>query len=68
MRRFALLGLRDFGVGKQSIEEKIAEEADAIINVIAKMDRYESEDFRLTCQRGVSNVIVNIVFGQRYGT
>ncbi|KAG3256091.1 cytochrome P450 2A13 [Ictidomys tridecemlineatus] len=65
LRRFSITTLRDFGVGKRGIEERIQEEAGFLIQA-----------FRETCgafidptfymSRTVSNVISSIVFGDRF--
>ncbi|CAH1264340.1 CYP2U1 [Branchiostoma lanceolatum] len=64
-RKFALMSLRDFGVGKRSMEGKILEEARAL------GDEIYAKDNRAFCvshmmQNAVSNVICSIVFGCRY--
>ena len=65
MRRFTLQTLRDFGVGKSSIEEKIMVEINAVDKVLQ-----HSKNLPLIIaplfQNLVGNVIYGIVFGQRY--
>ncbi|XP_066283597.1 cytochrome P450 2U1-like [Branchiostoma lanceolatum] len=64
-RKFMLTSLRDFGVGKRSMEGKILEETRALADEISKK---ENQSFCISnmMQVTVSNVICSIVFGSRY--
>ncbi|WAQ97360.1 CP2J5-like protein [Mya arenaria] len=59
------IALRDFGVGKTSIEEKVAAEVDELTRVI---QGWEGRPGKLNpeLQNVVANVILGIVFGKRY--
>ncbi|XP_078674382.1 cytochrome P450 2U1-like isoform X2 [Branchiostoma floridae x Branchiostoma belcheri] len=64
-RKFALVSLRDFGVGKRSLEGKILEETRALQQ---EMCKHGGQGFCISqmLQNTVSNVICSIVFGRRY--
>ena len=64
MRRFTLQTLRDFGVGKSSIEEKIMTEVDAVAKVL-KDSKGEALFIAPLVQNIAGNVIYQIIFGQR---
>ncbi|XP_029426892.1 cytochrome P450 2F2-like isoform X2 [Rhinatrema bivittatum] len=65
LRGFAIQILREFGMGKKSIEERIQEEAQYLIEEFRKTNM---SPFNLInpMGRAVSNVICSIVFGNRF--
>ncbi|XP_060707167.1 cytochrome P450 2K1-like [Hemiscyllium ocellatum] len=65
MRRFMLSTLRDFGMGKKSIEDKIVEEAGFLVK---KIDSYKGQPFDtdVITNFATANVICSIVFGDRF--
>ncbi|XP_068136125.1 cytochrome P450 2K4-like [Hyperolius riggenbachi] len=64
MRRFTLTTLRDFGMGKSSIEAKIVEECDYLIKQFASF-KGKPFDTTLLMNASVANVIVSILLGDR---
>ena len=65
LRRFTLQTLRDFGVGKSSIEEKILVEINAASTVLQERNGQPMIVAPLL-QNIVGNIIYGIIFGQRY--
>ncbi|KAG8544814.1 hypothetical protein GDO81_021797 [Engystomops pustulosus] len=65
LRRFSMLTLGNFGVGKRSFEERIREEAMSLIDVLRKTNG-ALIDPNYPLLRSVSNVICSVVFGNRF--
>ncbi|KAM9323969.1 cytochrome P450 2C8-like [Gastrophryne carolinensis] len=65
LRRFCISTLKNFGMGKRSVEERILEEAHCLTEEFRKRDGLLFDPSNLVTLT-VSNVICSIVFGQRF--
>ncbi|CAJ0933569.1 unnamed protein product [Ranitomeya imitator] len=65
MRRFTLATLRDFGMGKEAIENKISEESECLVK---KIRSYKGKPFDNTkiINAAVANIIVSILLSNRF--
>ncbi|XP_060128347.1 cytochrome P450 2K6-like [Zootoca vivipara] len=65
MRRFALSTLRDYGMGKRSIEDRIVEECSVLIK---KFESYQGQPFETTTtmNAAVANIIASILINKRF--
>ncbi|XP_044113282.1 cytochrome P450 2F5 isoform X1 [Neovison vison] len=65
LRRFSVQILRNFGMGKRSIEERILEEGSFLL---AELRKTEGKPFDPTfvLSRSVSNIICSVIFGSRF--
>ncbi|XP_066451770.1 cytochrome P450 2C5-like isoform X2 [Eleutherodactylus coqui] len=65
MRQFTVSTLRDFGMGKRSLEEKINEESNCLVQMF-KCYKGEPFDNTMVVHAAVANIIVSILLGQRF--
>ena len=62
LRKFTITALKDFGVGKKSIEQRIQEEIGFLLDYIAKNSPLDVSNIY---SKVTSNIISNIIFGSR---
>ncbi|KAK2506506.1 hypothetical protein MC885_002167 [Smutsia gigantea] len=65
LRRFSLATMRDFGMGKRSIEQRIQEEAQCLVEELRKTQG-ALQDPTLFFHSVTANIICSIVFGERF--
>uniref|UniRef100_G3WH64 Cytochrome P450 family 2 subfamily J member 2 n=1 Tax=Sarcophilus harrisii TaxID=9305 RepID=G3WH64_SARHA len=64
-RRFALMTLRNFGLGKKTLEDRIREEAMYLTEAIRE-EKGQPFDPHYEINNAVSNIICSITFGHRF--
>ncbi|KAM6084791.1 cytochrome P450 2K4-like [Theristicus caerulescens] len=65
MRRFTLTTLRDFGMGKKAIEDRVVEEYGCLADII-EAQKGKPLEMTLMMNAAIANVIVSILLGKRY--
>ncbi|KAL4832292.1 hypothetical protein H8958_022160 [Nasalis larvatus] len=65
LQRFSLISMKDFGMGKRSVEERIQEEAQCLIEELRK-SKGALVDPTFFFHSITANIICSIVFGKRF--
>ncbi|NXF34059.1 CP2C1 protein, partial [Nyctibius bracteatus] len=65
LRRFTVSTLRDFGMGKNSMSQRVQQEAQHLVELLAKLEGNAFEPMTVF-RHAVANVICSVVFGSRY--
>lgn len=64
MRRFTLSTLRDFGMGKRTIEDRIIEECEFLIKILESLEG-KPADLTIKTNFAIGNIIISIILGHR---
>ncbi|XP_062409312.1 cytochrome P450 2M1-like isoform X2 [Sardina pilchardus] len=65
LRRFSITTLKNFGMGRRSVEERVQEEARSLVKAFDELNGGLFDPRELLCN-AVSNVICSTVFGHRF--
>ncbi|XP_014673492.1 PREDICTED: cytochrome P450 18a1-like [Priapulus caudatus] len=65
-RRFSLTCLRDFGMGRFTMEAKIMEEVTVLLDILEQEDRHSGFDVHNHLGVSVSAIISSLVFGKHF--
>ncbi|XP_009560911.2 cytochrome P450 2C5 [Cuculus canorus] len=65
LRRFTVSTLRDFGMGKSSMSQRVQQEAQHLVEMLAKLEGNTFEPMKMF-RHAVANVMCSVVFGSRY--
>ncbi|XP_042305981.1 cytochrome P450 2C20-like isoform X3 [Sceloporus undulatus] len=66
LRRFTLSTLRDFGMGKKSMSERVQEEALCLVKHITAAIQGKTFDLQKCIRNAASNVLCSVVIGSRF--
>nr|XP_045006057.1 cytochrome P450 2J4 isoform X2 [Jaculus jaculus] len=64
-RRFTIMTLKNFGLGKKSLEQRLQEEAHHLVEEIGE-EKGQPFDPHFKINNAVSNIICSITFGERF--